>query len=210
MSNQIINISELFQKTFGGKPYQIPTPSESTDTRDQDSFILPQKSSSNKFTDRGSLLSEQLLGVEIMLPVKFYDAGKLLMSLPYTVVKISSKKTIVETALNDRIGSVKEEFSIDDYAINVKGFLIGENRDFPEAQLQQLRELYETSHALTLDNALTNIFLTNPVLTEDEQRRVVIYDLDIQEVQGGRLHVRPFTMNLKSDAVFTLELEEEN
>lgn len=206
--SQIINLSELFQRTFGSKPYQVPKPSEST--QESELFSVPQKSSSNKFTNKGSLLSEQLLGVEIMLPVKFFDAGKLLMSLPYTVVKIGFKKIIVETPLNDRIGSVKEEFSIDDYTIDIKGFLIDENREFPEAQLSQLRELCETSHALTLDNALTNIFLTNPVLSEDEQRRVVIYSLDIQEVQGGRIYVRPFTMNLKSDAVFTLELEEES
>lgn len=208
MTSQIINISELFERTFGSKPYDVPRASQ--ESSHESSFIIPGKTSLNNFTAKGSLLSEQLLGVEILLPVKFFDAGALIMSLPYTVVKLSSKKTIIETALNDRLGTVKEEFSIDDYAIDVKGFLIGENRDFPEAQLTKLRELYETNHALTLDNALTNIFLTNPDLSEDEQRRVVIYDLDIQEVQGGRLHVRPFTMHLKSDSVFTLELEEAN
>lgn len=208
MTNQIIDLAELYQKTFGSKPYQVPNHSEKSE--DSEPFRIGQKTSLNKFTNKGSLLTEQLKGVEIMLPVRFYDGPKLLMFLPYTVIKIAGKKTIVETPLNERRGTVKEEFSVDDYSISVKGFLIDDNRSFPEDQLQLLRELFETGHAVTLDNALTNIFLTDSELREDEQRRVVIYDFDVQEVQGGRLHVRPFSMNLKSDCVFTLELEEEN
>lgn len=207
MSNQIIDISSLYEKTFGSKPYHVPSSTKSEETN---LFRLGDKTSENRFTNKGSLLVEQFKGVEVMLPVRFYDAGKLLIYLPYTVIKIAGKKTIVETALNARRGTVKEEFSVDDYSITVKGFLIDEARNFPEDQLELLRDLFETSHAVTLDNALTNIFLTDSSLKEDEQRRVVIYDFDVQEVQGGRLHVRPFTMALKSDCVFTLEMEEES
>ena len=58
-----------------------------------------------------------------------------------------------------------------------------------------------------LDNALTNIFLTDKSLQLDEQRRVVIEGIELPDVQGGRERVRPFTMQLESDSVFTLELD---
>jgi hypothetical protein len=207
-TNQIIDIAKLFEKTFGSKPYHVPE--LTTQEPSQEPYNLGQKAQGIQFTAKGSLLSEQLKGVEILLPVRFYEGSSLLMFLPYTVVKIAGKKTIVETPLSERKGTVKEHFSLDDYSISVKGFLIGDNRSFPEQQLEQLKKLYETQQAVTLDNALTNIYLTDADLSQDEQRRVVIYDLDIAEVQGGRVHVRPFSMNLKSDSVFILEREEQS
>jgi hypothetical protein len=209
MTNQIIDLAKLYEKTFGNKPYQVPALSNEK-SEPSDLFNIGQKAQQLQFTAKGSLIKEQLQGIEIMLPVRFYDGSKLLMHLPFTVVKINGKKTIIETPLGERRGTVKEQFNIDDYSISVKGFLIDEDRNFPETQLEQLRSLYETSNAITLDNALTNIFLTDPELKEDEQRRVVIYDFDVAEVQGGRIYVRPFSLTLKSDSIFTLELEEES
>lgn len=209
-ANQIIDLAKLYHSTFGNKPFQVPALSNDNRSQEGQLFQIATKSQSLQFTDKGSLLSEKLQGIDIMLPVRFYDGSQLLMHLPYTVVKINGKKTIIETPLGERRGTVKEQFNIDDYSISVKGFLIDQDRNFPEAQLEQLRTLYETANAITLDNALTNIFLTDPALKEDEQRRVVIYDFDVAEVQGGRIYVRPFSMMLKSDSIFTLELEEES
>lgn len=203
----VIDIMDLFQKTFGSKPYivnSVPAQTENNDYK-----LATQASNGEKeFTAKGSLIKEQYKGIEIMLPIRFFDGPALLQYLPYCVLRISGKKTIVETPLSERIGSVKEQFNIDDYSIDVKGFLINEERKFPEAEIDTLRTLYETKKAVTIDNAMTNIFLTNPQLKPDEQRRVVVYGFDMPEQQGGRDHIRPFTMSLKSDTVFTLELED--
>ena len=206
-TNQIFNLALLYQKTFGSKPYVV---SELSEQREEPSelFNIAQRPASGTYTAKGSLLAETYKGVEVWLPVRFFEGPSLLMHLPFSVVKIAGKKTIVETPMAERRGTVKEQFNIDDYAISIKGFLIDqEARAFPEAQLEQLKALYEKGVAVTLDNALTNIFLTDPELSQDEQRRVVITDLDIAEVTGGRLHVRPFSMSIKSDSVFTLEIE---
>lgn len=205
-NNKIFDIQGLFQRHFGFKPYHINGEENGTDGNETP-YNISKAMTSGEFTPKGSILSEQFKGVEVLLPVRFFDGPAMIMHLPYTVVKITGKKTIVETPLAERRGTVKEQFNIDDYSISVKGFLIGENKEFPEAQLEQLRNLYEKGAAVTLDNALTNIFLTDPELRQDEQRRVVISDLDIAEVTGGRIHVRPFSMGIKSDSVFTLELE---
>jgi hypothetical protein len=204
-TNQVIDLSKLFEKTFGTRPFHIPELSK--DNPPVDPFKINQKASSSQFTPKGSLIKEDLKGVEILLPVRLYDGPSLLMHLPYVTVNITGKKTIVKTPISERKGTVKEQFNIDDYVINIKGFVISEDRNFPEQQLEQLRALYETQKAVTLDNALTNIFLTDPELSQDEQRRVVINDLNISEVTGGKVHVRPFAMQLESDSIFILELE---
>ncbi len=203
----VLDIIELYQKTFGRKPYVVPGISD-TGNENNDYRLTESASDAEKeFTAKGSLLKEQYNGVEIMLPVRLYDGPTMIAYMPFVVVKISGSKTIIETPLSERQGSVKEQFNIDDYKIDLKGFLIGADRKFPESEVDILRKLHETKKAVTIDNAITNIFLTNPTLPPDEQRRVVVYGFDMPDVSAGRDHVRPFSLSLKSDTVFTLELE---
>lgn len=202
----VIDIVELFQKTFNSKPYLVK---EVIAEQEINGYRLRESISKveQEFTAKGSLIKEQFRGVEVMLPIRFYDGPVLITYLPFCVISVRGGKTIVETALAEQIGTVKEQFNTDDYEFNIKGFLISEDRKFPEAEIDNLRTLFETQKAVTIDNALSNIYLSNPKLKPDEQRRVVIYNFDLQEVQGGREHVRPFSMMVKSDTVFTLELE---
>ncbi len=204
----IIDIAELFQKQFGTKPYVVPGVSDTkVNNGEPYSLNINANKAEKEFTATGSLIREQYKGVEIFLPIRIYETQNLLMYLPYCVVRINSKKTIIRTPMIERQGTVKEEYNTDDYEINIKGFIIGEDRKFPEKELVLLKEMYNMRQAITLDNALTNIFLTDKKLSEEEQRRVVIESFDLPEVQGGREHVRPFTMKLLSDTIFTLELE---
>lgn len=205
-TNNIINLIDLYQKTFGDKPYHVPELSTES-TINEKQYILNSTSISSEFTAKGGLIKEKYRDVDIALPVRLYQGPELLMYLPYVVVKVSNKKTIIKTPMNERIGTVKEQYGIEDWSIGVRGFVISEDGSFPESDLERLNTLYKTQTAVRLENALTNIFLTDPALGQDEQRRVVIEDLDIQDVQGGRLNVRPFSMNLSSDTIFTLEYE---
>ena len=147
--------------------------------------------------------------MDIWFPVRFYNAGDNIPIeyLPYSVVRVTGKKNIVKTPVMYRKGTVKEQYNIDDYSISIKGFLIGENGQFPEPDMDSLRDLFELKRSVQIDNAITNIFLNDPGLSRYEQQRVVIESLDFPEVEGGRINVRPFTMQLESDFVFTLELK---
>jgi hypothetical protein len=202
----VIDIVELFKKTFGKQPYVVPGLSKTNDTVNPYRITDDQKKKEQQFTDKGSLIKETFRGVEVLLPIRFYDGPKLLQYLPFCSISVSGGKTIIRTPLAERIGTVKEEFNLEDYSFNIKGFLINEGRTFPEAEIIQLRELYEVQRAVTIENALTNIYLTNPTLKPDEQKRVVISKFDLPEVLGGR-HARPFTMTIESDTVFDLELD---
>lgn len=200
MSSITYDLTQMYRRTFGGKPYQV---GEENISSDPSSYFIDGKNSKVSQLS-GSSLTTEFMGQEIWLPVKFVDlptsvnGGRELL-LPYSVIKISGKKTIVKTALPERRGTVKELFSIDDYSISIKGFLIDDKRIWPEEQLRVLKDLVETNEAVHLDNALTNVFL-------DKDTRVVIEDFDLPEVEGGRKHIRPFSMKLESDSVFTLEI----
>lgn len=194
------NIEQLFKNVFGSTPYKVPE--LSAPVSDAGYQINGQSKAISQIS--GSTLVTDYNGVEIWLPVWFRNLPAGIgengaLFLPYTVVKISGKKTIIKTPLTERRGTVKEQYNIDDYSISIKGFLIDQARQWPEKELRDIKALFETQQAVSLDNALTNVFL-------DRNDRVVIENLDIPEVEGGRNAVRPFAMQLESDAVFTLEL----
>lgn len=191
MSLLSYDLEKLYAYTFGGGAYRIDG---------------KNTNASDELRSNTGLLKRQYNDKEIWLPVKFtelgasFEKGELL--LPYSVISISGKKTIVKTPLAERKGTVKELYNVDDYDISIKGFLIDEaNRLWPESQIDDLKRIYENQLAVGLDNALTNIFL------KDQGQRVVIETLDFPPVEGGRIHIRPFSMKLESDSVFTLELK---
>lgn len=189
MSELTFDLDKLYETVFGTRPYRIEG-----------------RGGGNKYSQlSGSALMEYHLGKEIWLPTRF--AGLNIKQfkyseifLPYTVVKISGKKTIVKTAMAERQGTVKELYSTDDYSINLKGFFIDDkNRTWPEKELKAFKRLFEMQTAVALENALTNVFL-------EKERKVVIESFDLPEVEGGRKHVRPFNIQLESDSIFTLEV----
>lgn len=205
MGLAIFDLAQLYRYQFGGKPYVI---GEERKAPEPTPFII--NTENVQLTQlTGSALTakhpKSFLGTEIWLPVKFtgLDAAVFGVSellLPYSVIKITSTKTIVSTPLSERRGTVKEYFSAEDYQISIKGFVIDEEqRIWPEKELTVLKQLDDLDTAVQLDNALTNIFL-------DKDTRVVITKLDLPEVEGGRKHVRPFSMSLMSDSIFTLDV----
>jgi|RhiMetdeSRZDD1v2_1073273.scaffolds.fasta_scaffold04435_21 uncharacterized protein DUF6046 len=201
MSTIAFDLEQLYRRTFGGRPYKVA--GLSTESAEQ-RLIINEVNNKVTHTPLGSTLREMISeDKEIWLPTRFLkDDLSLHLSLPYSVVKISGKKTIVKTPMAERQGTVKELYSTDDYSISIKGFIIDENRVWPEDEVNKLKSLFELQTAVLLDNALTNIFLGRL----EGAQKVVIESLELPEVEGGRKHVRPFNMQLESDSIFTLEV----
>lgn len=205
MSSLIVDIERLYQRTFGSKPYKV---GESTFKDAQEpGYKLNGQNDVQVYAPDGSLLQTTFMGIEIWLPTRMrnlpadlFENGELFM--PFTVVRITGSSDIIRTPLLERRGKVKELYSIDDYKISIKGFLIDSDRVFPYDELKALKKLHEMGTAFSLDNALTNVFLVNE---ETEPDKVVITGFDLPEVEGGRKHIRPFSMSLESDSIFTLE-----
>jgi hypothetical protein len=117
--------------------------------------------------------------------------------IPNAVISIRGKKTIVETAMVGRKGTVKELISVDDYEIRIAGVCL--DVDFPDQQINALNELYNINESVTLKCALTDIFL-------DEEDKVVIKSIDFAEMKGCET-AQVFTMELVTDRSFELILE---
>ena len=117
--------------------------------------------------------------------------------IPNSVISINGKKTIVETPMVGRKGTVKELISVDDYEINIAGVAL--DIDFPDQQIAKLNELYNINESITLKCALTDIFL-------EEEDKVVIKSIDFQEMRGCET-AQIFKMNLVTDRSFELILE---
>jgi hypothetical protein len=189
MSSIIFNFQKLYGQTFGSRPYVINGKNEK----------VSQLS--------GSALTADYLGKEIWLPVKFVNLnadlfGATELLLPYSVIKMDSSKTIVKTSMAERKGTVKELYNADDWNIQIRGFVIDEKkRIWPEEELTILKKLNDLTEAIQLDNALSNIFL-------DKETRVVIQNLELPEVEGGKKHIRPFSFKIMSDSIFTLEVDD--
>lgn len=188
MSSITYDLDQLYSRTFGSKPYRV----------------LESQADVSQLS--GSALTADHFGKLIWLPIKFVNLnadifGATELLLPYCVISMTAKKTIVKTPMVERKGTVKELYSADDYQISIKGFVIDDTqRTFPEKELTILRKLYDLQEAIQLDNALSNIFL-------DKDTRVVIEGLNLPEVEGGKKHIRPFSFSLESDAIFILEIE---
>ena len=122
-------------------------------------------------------------------------------NLPYPVVSISSRKTIVETPLTERRGTVKELINIQDYEITIRGFIIGKPNEFPESDVTLLRTIYEQNTPISIQCPITDIFLVRPERNGSDE--VVISDLKFPSIQGVK-NVRPYELHLISDEAFNL------
>jgi uncharacterized protein DUF6046 len=122
-------------------------------------------------------------------------------NLPYPIISINSRKTIIETPLTERRGTVKELINIQDYEISIKGFIVAATNEFPENEVITLRSVYEQNVALSIQCPLTDIFLLRPDRSGSD--KVVITELKFPPVAGIK-NVRPYELRMISDEPFNL------
>lgn len=160
-------------------------------------YEYPGEATEKAYSDLGSMLRKKdAQGRWYFMPVVLEHKGGE-YEIPNAVISINGKKTVVETAMIGRKGTVKELISVDDYEINIAGVAL--DSDFPDQQIARLNELYNINEAVTLKCALTDIFL-------EEEDKVVIKSIDFQEMRGCET-AQAFKMGLVTDRSFELILE---
>lgn len=175
------NLNTVFKNAFGYEaPEQFTVPTEGT------------KPSSSKLGQ--PFYDTDEFGREFFLPVRL--DGYL---VPFAVMAVTSKKTIVSTPLPERGGTVKELISIDDYVISIKGVLVNDDGNYPDEQIAAVQAIFLKNASVELRSALSDIFLTG-------EHRVVIREIKWPAVSGIE-HVKPFEIDCESDVIFTLEAE---
>lgn len=137
---------------------------------------------------------------DIFLPIWLFeedttpDDAKYL--LPLSTLKMICKKNVVTTPLVNRDGTVKEEISIDDWELEIKGVMVGLDGDYPDRDLQTLAGWWERSTSLNIQNAKTAICMNS-------SEKVVITSLTLPECKGFE-NTQPYELKMISDAPFSL------
>ena len=213
MSSLIVDIQNLYARTFGRKPYVVEEPRPATEIN---TYNVQPGNQSAVLVNRANgapLTATDGYGVDIWLPVELYNLptgvgenGRL--KLYYGTVRITASANMVRTPLVERKGSVKELYSIDDYKITLKGFFIDKQyRSLPVEDIRALKELHERGQAFSIYNAITDIVLADTSNPGFEQQKVVMTSFELPDKDGGRKSMQPYIITLESDNVFTLEVE---
>jgi hypothetical protein len=138
---------------------------------------LPQGQSRQEFTDKGTrLYKKDHLGRWYFMPVTFIADGKE-YEMSEAVLSITGKKTIIETPMVGRKGSVKELINIDDYKVSVAGYIQSTDGSYPEDAITKIKELYSINQSVELVSALTDLIF-------DDGDKVVITDISFPSTPG--------------------------
>lgn len=138
-------------------------------------------------------------GNEVYMPVWLIRSDSSRVLLQNTVMSLSAKNTIVETTLVNREGNVKEEISVDDWDINIKGVIVSTDLSYPDQEVFELKELRKSGETLGIENARTSLLL-------EGSEKVVVRRLVFPSLRGMQ-HVQAFEMDLTSDLEFSLIIE---
>lgn len=201
------DLSEIFRNVWGytAPPYLFSLQNKIEDklfpkTETSEDYAFGATYQEREFNIHGvPFYADNNNGNRMFLPIWLIKPDESRFLLQNTVSSMTCNKTIVETPLVNRQGTVKEEMSVDDWKINVKGIIVSADNDYPDAIVSALNDLFEMQTALGILNARTSL-----VLTKDE--KVVINSLKFPEVKGMK-RIQAFEMDLTSDIAFTLILE---
>jgi len=136
--------------------------------------------------------------IEIFMPIWLSEMDRDAMQylLPNTTMSLMSKKNIVTTTLVNRDGTVKEEISLGDWEIDIKGVLVGKDNFYPDEEKQTLVNWYKKKRTFNIQNARTAVCL-------GENEKIVITELRFPEIRGFE-NTQPYELKLLSDVEFSL------
>jgi hypothetical protein len=193
MAHLITNLENIYT-TYFQPPYKV---NDNRESLIPEEYGRIEQKPTNEKTIKGIELSKKVEGVEVFLPVQFWKSQQLYLEILCCTIRVTTKKTIIRTAVSERVGTIKEQFNVGDYIFTIKGVLIGDKRTFPDEKILKLKDIYETTDSVELYNAMTELFMSG-------SRRIAIESLEFPEVQGGSKHHRPFVLTCESDFVDSL------
>lgn len=201
-----IDAYKIYKTYFADKPYTIQSSNEKEEPILYDSIEKATVRQSNQFGT--PFFNKNIYGKEIFLPVTFktivsVDSENKVVSelvIDCCTIRVTGKKTIISTPVSERVGTVHEQYNIEDYQFTIKGVIISKDRSFPEEDLQKLVDLFETRESVELHNALSDFFLGATT------KKVVVESLEMPDTEGGSVRHRPFQLVCVTDYIDTLKL----
>ncbi|KQT17427.1 hypothetical protein ASG31_08430 [Chryseobacterium sp. Leaf404] len=206
----VINLVDLYKEYFGRGSYVV---NKNGETSPAEEIIYSGIARNERprgtihFSNRTGQPFNKIgkYGQDIWFPIEL-KGTKLVgdslepISIPIDIctVSVNLVSTIIRTPVTERIGTVKEIISHDDYKFTIRGFLTSKDRTVPEDQILNLKDLRNSTQEKTLHGGYPELFL-------DETCRIVISDVEFPEVQGKNHWIRPFTLTCESDFITDLE-----
>lgn len=195
------DLFKLYKTVFGTTPYSIGMGNSQSEVIKYDITQSDRNKYSLDYTSKQIPLNKKsALGKDVWTPVTFWLNTNQAIEIDACTIGVNLSKQIIKTVVSERKGTVKEQFSTDDYRFNIKGFLMGTNRFFPEEQITALKNIFETNQPVFLKGGYPELFL-------EENAQVVITSLDFPEVEGKSPFIRPFTLMCESDYIENLILD---
>jgi hypothetical protein len=195
----VFDLEKLYSTYFNNKPYFINKGGKTQQSVQDSMYSItenPRSKGSIDYTSKQIALNKiNTYGKDIWFPIELWKSNQSILSIDACTIAVNLSKTIIKTVVSERQGTIKEQFSTDDYKFTVKGFLIGENRFFPEQQIQQLKELFKTTEPIELRGGYPEIFL------DEDTTKIVMNTLDFPDVQGKSPWIRPFQFTCESDFI---------
>lgn len=111
------------------------------------------------------------------------------------VCKVNMKKTIVQTAVAGRDGTVKEMISAQDFEIEVSATLINTEDEYPADAVRALSDLARENRAVYVDSAFLRLF---------DIDRAVVKELEVSQSTWG--NTQEITLTMDSDADYEVEV----
>jgi hypothetical protein len=201
------NLNTILNRVYGVRGLPFPG-KPNTETH---SFVAPEFTANVQAKKERSRLGTPLwstnsLGRPVFLPVKIDG-----QELPNPLVTITGEKEIIETVIVDA-GTVFEKVFTKPYDITIICTLMGSASDdngslgaaimdntFPESQIIAMQELYVKDKLVTLECALTDIFL-------QPKNNFIIKSLSLLDMQGIE-NAQVVQITGRSNLDFELEIE---
>lgn len=199
-----VDVYNILQKVYGARGLPFPQPpSKGNGTaiaqlgEVQARHLIEQSTTGSPIRK----YDDELLGSYQFLPAQIIwkDEKTLAQNttdLPNAIVMISGEKSIEETDIVG-VGTVFEKVFTRPYSITIICTLIGENGNWPENNIKELRDMWQQDMVVTLKCALTNLFL-------HDRDNFIIQKMDIMDSQGSE-NVEVIQFTGMSNIYFELE-----
>jgi hypothetical protein len=191
-----LSISSLYQNAFGtlrGKPFNAGELNKVDIDKAEFEVDFVPTNNSGQFTQiRNQLNAFMPTGEPIFLPCRI--GGLLLPNEP--TISISNRKTIVETPMVGRNGTVKELINLEDYELTIRGIALNhqDTINYPEDMIKALHQLYRRNESLEIECGLTALL---------NLKYIVLKSFSLPEMQGVQ-HAQAYEFTAVTDTVFTL------
>lgn len=191
--NNVLNLADLFREVHGYTPAKIAGMPTTIDLGPQAQVQPVTRKTENLYGQ--PYYQKDMLGQEVFCPMTIDVDGKDYF-FPYTVMGFSRALVTVETEMTELGGSIDEIISLSDFAITMRGFLMGQYGQFPDDEITMLNDVMEAAKVVRLKSAYSDLYLRR-------NDNILIKKMDAPETTGV-IGVRPFALQAKSSNIFTL------